>query len=89
MPSIVNYQSGHLPSGVIPISRATPVKDDIKSMSDIDTSSDSENEAYGAQYSVETSPQDDKLVSFRLTSLFKVQLCLIFLPRHLRSFEST
>ncbi|CAI9111124.1 OLC1v1011265C1 [Oldenlandia corymbosa var. corymbosa] len=67
LPSTTKYRSGHLPSGVIPVSRAIPVKGgDIKSGSDMDTSSDSEIEAYG---SVETSPQDDKYTNGKLGKL--------------------
>ena len=65
LPSATRFQSGHLPSGIIPVSRGMPVKNGagIGSESDMDTSSDSDSEAYGGRYSVETSPQDDKFVN--------------------------
>lgn len=65
LPSRTKFQSGHLPSGIVPVSRAIPVStgNEIGSESDMDTSSDSESEVYGGRYSIETSPQDDKLTN--------------------------
>lgn len=62
LPSATKFQSGHLPSGIIPLSRAIPVSggNDIGAGSDMDTSSDSDSDVYGGRYSIETSPQDDK-----------------------------
>lgn len=63
--SATRFQSGHLPSGIIPVSRGIPIKggDEIRSGSDMDTSSDSDSEAYGRRYSIETSPQDGKFAN--------------------------
>ncbi|KAF5749744.1 hypothetical protein HS088_TW03G00069 [Tripterygium wilfordii] len=65
------YNSGVLPptkfdiehlSGVIPASQPTSVTSiNGRSGSDMDTSSDSEDEVYGGQYSLKSSPQDDKI----------------------------
>lgn len=65
LPSRTKFQSGHLPSGIVPVSRAIHVTtgNGIGSESDMDTSSDSETEVYGGRYSIETSPQDDKLTN--------------------------
>ncbi|XP_027078388.1 uncharacterized protein LOC113778164 [Coffea eugenioides] len=73
LPSATRFQSGHLPSGIIPVSRGMPVKNGagIGSESDMDTSSDSDSEAYGGRYSVETSPQDDKFVNGKRQSNFR------------------
>ncbi|KAK6150355.1 hypothetical protein DH2020_015287 [Rehmannia glutinosa] len=55
LPSVSRYRSGHMHSGMN-VSRVT----DNLSESDMDTS-DSEGERYGARYSLEASPQDDKI----------------------------
>lgn len=49
MPSVSRFRSGYMPSGV------------TANLSGSDTCSDSEGEFYGARYSPEASPQDDKL----------------------------
>ncbi|KAA8546741.1 hypothetical protein F0562_003170 [Nyssa sinensis] len=50
-----------LPSGAIPVFQAIPLSgNDSGSGSDMDTSSDSDDEVYGARYSVDSSPQDEK-----------------------------
>ncbi|KAG5529575.1 hypothetical protein RHGRI_030085 [Rhododendron griersonianum] len=60
MPSTAKFQSGHLPSGIIPVSKAVPVASG--SGSDMDTCSDSDDDVvYGARYSLDSSPQDDKI----------------------------
>ncbi|CAK9169170.1 unnamed protein product [Ilex paraguariensis] len=59
LPSPAKFRSGHLPSGVVPVSRTIPVGAN-DSGSDMDISSDSDEEAYGVRYLVESSPQDDK-----------------------------
>lgn len=51
MPSVSRFRSGYMPSGVTA----------NLSESDMDTCSDSDGECYGARYSPEASPQDDKL----------------------------
>lgn len=51
MPSVSRFRSGYIPSGVTA----------NLSESDMDTCSDSDGECYGARYSPEASPQDDKL----------------------------
>ncbi|KAL3630223.1 hypothetical protein CASFOL_023207 [Castilleja foliolosa] len=55
LPSVSRYRSGHMHSGM----NVTRVIDNL-SESDMDTS-DSEEERYGARYSPEASPQDDKI----------------------------
>ncbi|EPS72022.1 hypothetical protein M569_02736, partial [Genlisea aurea] len=56
LPSVSRFRSGYLPSGMN-VGRVT----DNLSGSDMDTCSDSEGECYGARYSPESSPQDDKI----------------------------
>ncbi|KAL1568093.1 hypothetical protein AAHA92_03497 [Salvia divinorum] len=51
MPSVSRFRSGYMPTGVT----------SNLSESDMDAWSDSEGECYGARYSPEASPQDDKL----------------------------
>lgn len=55
LPSVSRFRSGHMPSGMS-VSRVV----DNLSESDMDVS-DSEDERYGARYSLESSPQDDKV----------------------------
>ncbi|XP_059642033.1 uncharacterized protein LOC132283986 [Cornus florida] len=53
LPSAAKFQSGHLPSKVIPVARAVPVSsNDNGSGSDMDVCSDSDDEVYGAQNSL-------------------------------------
>ncbi|CDP11484.1 unnamed protein product [Coffea canephora] len=55
------FRSGQL-SGVIPTSRVNPGDiDDSRSASDNDMSTDSEEEIYGGRYSLDSSPQDDRV----------------------------
>ncbi|KAI3462116.1 hypothetical protein Pfo_018779 [Paulownia fortunei] len=56
LPSVSRFRSGHMPSGMT-VSRVT----DNLSESDTDICSDSEGECFGARYSLEASPQDDKV----------------------------
>ncbi|KAL0423145.1 UNVERIFIED_CONTAM: hypothetical protein Sradi_0849300 [Sesamum radiatum] len=56
LPSVSRFRSGHMPIGMT-VGRVT----DNLSESDMDTCSDSEGECYGARYSLEASPQDDKI----------------------------
>lgn len=61
LPCPSKFQSGHLPSGKIPVSRAIHVSgNDSKSGSDMDTGSDSDGEVYGVKYSVNSLPKDEK-----------------------------
>ncbi|XP_022863818.1 uncharacterized protein LOC111383866 [Olea europaea var. sylvestris] len=63
LPSVSRFQSGHMPSGVVPVSRAVNAGKvlDNSSGSDMDMGSDSDDEFSGARYSLETSPQDNKI----------------------------
>nr|GMD85036.1 Rhomboid-like protease 5 [Ipomoea batatas]GME11634.1 Rhomboid-like protease 5 [Ipomoea batatas] len=55
------FQSGHL-SGVIPVSRVIHAdSDDNGTASENDMCTDSEEEVYGGRYSVDSSPQDERL----------------------------
>lgn len=55
------FQSGHL-SGVIPVSRVIHGEsDDNGTASDNDMCTDSEEEVYGGRYSLDSSPQDERL----------------------------
>ncbi|XP_073289109.1 uncharacterized protein [Primulina huaijiensis] len=56
MPSVSRFRSGHMPPGM----NVSSVIDNL-SDSEMDTCSDSEGEGYGARYSLESSPQDDKV----------------------------
>ncbi|XP_057470363.1 uncharacterized protein LOC130759232 [Actinidia eriantha] len=61
MPPPSKFRSGHL-SGVIPVSRSIPGDaDDSGSASDNDLTTDSEEEVYGGRYSLDSSPQDDRV----------------------------
>ncbi|KAK6154180.1 hypothetical protein DH2020_013819 [Rehmannia glutinosa] len=55
LPSVSRFRSGHMPAGM-----AGSQVTDYLTESDMDTCSDSEGEGYGARYSLEASPQDDK-----------------------------
>lgn len=58
-----SFRSSHL-SGVIPISRVIPGDvDDSRSASDNDMTTDSDEEIYGGRYSLDSSPQDDRVPS--------------------------
>ncbi|KAF8411383.1 hypothetical protein HHK36_003932 [Tetracentron sinense] len=62
LPPPTKFRSGHLPSGVIPVPRAIPKDaDDSGSGSDMDVTTDTEDEIYGGRYSLDSSPQDDRI----------------------------
>ncbi|KAJ4828822.1 hypothetical protein Tsubulata_041098 [Turnera subulata] len=64
LPSGAKFQNGHLTADAVPVSRVLPVRGNYgRSGSDMATSSDSEDDTYGARYSLETSPQDDRIPS--------------------------
>ncbi|ONK75633.1 uncharacterized protein A4U43_C03F18930 [Asparagus officinalis] len=52
---------GQFPRGVIPPSRTMPVVENYSEGSDMDESSDTEEEIYRGRYSLDSSPQDDIL----------------------------
>ncbi|XVE86848.1 hypothetical protein DITRI_Ditri18aG0068200 [Diplodiscus trichospermus] len=57
-----NFRNGNLPPNVVPVSRGIPVSgDDHGSGSDLDMSSDSDDNLCDRQYSFISSPQDDKV----------------------------
>ncbi|PIN16970.1 hypothetical protein CDL12_10361 [Handroanthus impetiginosus] len=58
LPSVSRFRSGHMPAGM----NVNRVIDNL-SESEMDTCSDSEGECYGARYSLEASPQDDKVAN--------------------------
>ncbi|KVI06799.1 hypothetical protein Ccrd_014846 [Cynara cardunculus var. scolymus] len=60
LPPPSKFKSGHLPV-VVPISQVLP-RDDINSTSE-DMSTDSDGEVYGGRYSLDSSPQDDRVPS--------------------------
>lgn len=62
LPQPSNFRSGHL-SGVIPVSKTLPGDDldDSRSASENDMTTDSEDEVYGGRYSLDSSPQDDRV----------------------------
>uniref|UniRef100_A0A5B6ZKD2 Pesticidal crystal cry8Ba protein n=1 Tax=Davidia involucrata TaxID=16924 RepID=A0A5B6ZKD2_DAVIN len=63
LPPPSKFRSAHL-SGVIPVSRAIPGDvDDSGSASENDLATDSEEEVYGGRYSLDSSPQDDRVPS--------------------------
>ncbi|KAF8377347.1 hypothetical protein HHK36_030724 [Tetracentron sinense] len=62
LPPPTKFRSGHLPSGVVPVSRAIPRDaDDSGSGSDMDVTTDEEDEIYGRRYSLDSSPRDDRI----------------------------
>ncbi|KAK9063154.1 hypothetical protein SSX86_017024 [Deinandra increscens subsp. villosa] len=61
LPPASKFRSGHLP-GVIPISQVLP-GEDINSASENDMSTDSDAEVFGGRYSLDSSPQDDRVLS--------------------------
>lgn len=62
LPPPSNFRSGHL-SGVIPVSKTLPGVDvdDSGSATENDMTTDSEEEVYGGRYSLDSSPQDDRV----------------------------
>lgn len=62
LPPPSKFRSGHLPSNAIPVSRTIPGDvDESGSNSENDMSTDSEEEVYGGRYSLDSSPQDDRI----------------------------
>ena len=62
MPPPSKFRSGHLPSNAIPVSRTLRGDaDESGSNSENDMSTDSEEEVYGGRYSLDSSPQDDRI----------------------------
>ncbi|KAK9270559.1 hypothetical protein L1049_026140 [Liquidambar formosana] len=62
LPPPSKFRSGHLPSGAIHVSRVIPRNaDDSGSGSDDDLTTDTEEEVYGGRYSLDSSPQDDRI----------------------------
>ncbi|KAK6923815.1 hypothetical protein RJ641_010015 [Dillenia turbinata] len=62
LPSPDKFRSGHLPLGVMPVSRAIPLTGDhnTESGSDMDITSDEEDN-YGSRYSLDSSPPDSRI----------------------------
>ncbi|GAV59244.1 hypothetical protein CFOL_v3_02775 [Cephalotus follicularis] len=60
LPPPAKLRTGHVPSGVLSASKLLRVSGN-DSGSDMDITSDSEDEIYGGQYSLDSSPQDDKV----------------------------
>ncbi|KAL5992642.1 hypothetical protein ACLOJK_013561 [Asimina triloba] len=58
LPPTSKFRSGHLATSAIPISRPIPA-DDSGFGSDMEESTESEEEVYGGRYSLDSSPQDD------------------------------
>lgn len=64
LPPASKFRSGHLPSNAIPVSRAIPGDgDESGSASDNDRTTDSEDGVYGGRYSLDSSPQDERVPS--------------------------
>ncbi|KAL6180048.1 hypothetical protein ACLB2K_046717 [Fragaria x ananassa] len=64
LPPASKFRSGHLPSNAIPVSRAIPADgDESGSASDNDRTTDSEDGVYGGRYSLDSSPQDERVPS--------------------------
>ncbi|XP_076884501.1 uncharacterized protein LOC143533654 [Bidens hawaiensis] len=62
LPPASKFRSGHLPGpGVIPISQVLP-GEDTNSASENDMSTDLDGEVYGGRYSIDSSPQDDRVL---------------------------
>lgn len=60
LPPPSKFSSGHLPPGVVPISQVFP-GEATNSASENDMSTDSDGEVYGGRYSLDSSPQDDRV----------------------------
>ncbi|KAM7523795.1 hypothetical protein LguiA_013697 [Lonicera macranthoides] len=62
LPSRMKFKSGHLPSGIVPVLGATGMRrnNDLAG-SDMEICTDSDDEGYGIQHSLDSSPQDDKI----------------------------
>lgn len=64
LPPPSKFRSGHLPSNAIPVSRTIPGDgDESGSASDNDRTTDSEDGVYGGRYSLDSSPQDERIPS--------------------------
>ncbi|XP_030934042.1 uncharacterized protein LOC115959685 isoform X1 [Quercus lobata] len=62
LPPPSKFRSGHLPMNAIPVSRTIPGDvDDSGSNSEKDMSTESDEEVYGGRYSLESSPQDERV----------------------------
>ncbi|KAF5740162.1 hypothetical protein HS088_TW11G00228 [Tripterygium wilfordii] len=63
LPPPSKFRSGHLPSSAIPVSRTLPDAYDSGSASDNDMTTDSEEDTYGGRYSLDSSPQDERIAN--------------------------
>lgn len=64
LPPPSKFRSGHLPASAIPVSRTIAVGvDDSASASENDMSTDSEEDVYGTRYSLDSSPQRNKVLN--------------------------
>lgn len=62
LPPPAKFRSGHLPANAIPVSTVIPPETgDSGSNTDIDASVDSDEEVYGGRYSLDSSPQDQRI----------------------------
>ncbi|KAF9607683.1 hypothetical protein IFM89_038154 [Coptis chinensis] len=62
LPPPAKFRSEHLPPEFIPITRVVPEDlDDSEFGSDVDKTTNSEEEVYGGRYSLDSSPQNDTL----------------------------
>lgn len=60
IPPPEKFQSGHLPRTAIPLSRTMPVEEEYSELgSDMDVSSDTDEDIYGGKYSPESSPRQN------------------------------
>ncbi|GAB4844919.1 hypothetical protein Ancab_038311 [Ancistrocladus abbreviatus] len=62
LPPPGKFRSGHLPPNAIPMSRVVPGNLSVTG-SDNEISSESESDVYGGRYSLDSSPQDDRIPS--------------------------
>ncbi|KAM1203766.1 hypothetical protein ACFX13_020079 [Malus domestica] len=63
LPPPSKFRSGHLPSNAIPVRTIPADGDESGSASDNDRTTDSEDGVYGGRYSLDSSPQDDRVPS--------------------------
>ncbi|KAK4801662.1 hypothetical protein SAY86_022149 [Trapa natans] len=64
LPPASKFQTGHLPPSAFPVSRTIPggsIHRVLGSDNDVDSGSSSEEGTYGATYSLESSPQDERI----------------------------
>ncbi|KAG0476501.1 hypothetical protein HPP92_013342 [Vanilla planifolia] len=59
IPPAEKFRSGHLPRSAVPLTQTMPVEDYSEEGSDMDVSSDTEEEIYGGKYSPASSPRND------------------------------